>query len=142
MQVNTLSSKRASWRDGAQPVDIRSDPEDVERINSIGPQAFIDEQMAWDQIEEDLDTAPPIVNTPIPPPAQPPFTNWIRFQLRSATSTNFFIYLAPAGRVYVDDVRLVLGRMPTWDPNLLVNGDFEDVLTNGWIPWRAIIPVR
>ena len=36
--------------------------EDIERINSIGPQAFIYEQLAFDQIVDDLDTAAPVVN--------------------------------------------------------------------------------
>src|SRR4029077_11141920 len=71
-----------------------------------------------------------IVNTPPPPP---PLTNWIRVSANgTASNTNFFLYLGDAGRVYIDDVRLVVGNTPDVGPNLLVNGDFEDpVLTNG-----------
>lgn len=109
-------------------------PEDIARIRSIGPQAFINEQLAWDQVVEDLDTTPPTVNSPYPPPAQSPFTNWIRVSASgTATSTNFFLYLSVAGRVYVDDVRLVLGDVADTGDNLLVNGDFENPLNNGWI---------
>jgi len=106
-------------------------PADVERIASIGPEQFIAEQLAPEGIAEDLDTAPPIVNEP--PPA-PPLTNWIRVSANgTGSNTNFFLYLSAAGRVYVDDVRLVVGNVPDSGPNLLVNGDFEDsVLTNGW----------
>jgi uncharacterized protein (DUF1800 family) len=106
-------------------------PEDIEHIAAVGPQQFIDEQLQADAIVEDLDTAPPITNTPPPPP---PLTNWIRVSANgTASNTNFFLYLSAAGRVYVDDVRLVVGNTPDVGPNLLVNGDFEDpVLTNGW----------
>jgi uncharacterized protein (DUF1800 family) len=108
-------------------------PADVERIQGNGPQAFIDEQLAWDGIVEDLDTTPPIVNTPIIPPPPPPLTNWIRVSATgTATSTNFFIHLSAAGTVYIDDVRLVLGAVPDVGPNLLANGDFEEPLTSGW----------
>src|SRR6266511_4040506 len=85
-------------------------PEDIARIQSIGPQAFINEQLAWDQLVEDLNTAPPFVNSPYPPPNQPLFTNWIRVSDSGTNSnTNFFLYLSIACRAYVDDVRLVLG---------------------------------
>ena len=106
-------------------------PADIDRIASIGPQQFIAEQLAPNGIVEDLDTAPPIVNTP---PSGPPLTNWIRVSANGTTSnTNFFFYLTAPGRVYIDDVRLVVGNTPDVGPNLLVNGDFEDpVLTNGW----------
>lgn len=106
-------------------------PADIQRIASIGPEQFIAEQLAANAIVEDLDTAPPITNAP--PPA-PPLTNWIRASANGiASNTNFFLYLTAAGRVYIDDVRLVLGNTPDVGPNLLVNGDFENpVLTNGW----------
>jgi len=115
-------------------------PEDVERINSIGPQAFINEQLNWNQIADDLDTAPPIVNAPYPPPIQPPLTNWIRVSATgTATATNFAMYLSAAGRVYIDNVVLVAGTVPDQGPNLLLNGDFEDpVLTNAWVRGSAI----
>jgi uncharacterized protein (DUF1800 family) len=106
-------------------------PTDIERIASIGPEQFIAEQLAADGIVENLDTQPPITNAP--PPA-PPLTNWIRVSANGiASNTNLFLYLSAAGRVYIDDVRLVLGNTPDVGPSLLVNGDFEDpVLTNGW----------
>ncbi len=109
-------------------------PEDIARIQSIGPQAFINEQLAWDQLVEDLNTAPPIVNSPYPPPNQPLFTNWIRVSdSGTASNTNLFLYLSLAGRVYIDDVRLVLGTNADVGDNLLINGDFENPLNNGWI---------
>jgi uncharacterized protein (DUF1800 family) len=106
-------------------------PEDIEHINAIGPEEFIDEQLKPDLIPENLDTAPPIINDP--PPPSSPFTNWIRVSdSGTASNTNLFLYLSAAGRVYIDDVRLVLGTMADVGPNLLVNGDFEEPLSNGW----------
>lgn len=106
-------------------------PADIERIAAIGPEAFIEEQLKADEIVEDLDTTPAITNSPPPPP---PLTNWIRVATTGTTSsTNFFIHMSAAGRVYIDDVRLVLGTNADTGDNLLANGDFEDsVLTNGW----------
>jgi len=106
-------------------------PGDIERIAGIGPEQFIEEQLAAELIAEDLDTTPPIINEP-PPPA--PLTNWIRVSANgTASNTNFFIHMSAAGRVYIDDVRLVLGNVADSGPNLLINGDFEDpLLTSGW----------
>jgi uncharacterized protein (DUF1800 family) len=99
-------------------------PADIERINSIGPEQFIAEQLAADTIVENLDTAPPILNEPPPPP---PFTNWIRVSTTGTTTgTNFGFYLSASGVVYLDDIRLVTGDVADVGANLLANGDFED----------------
>jgi uncharacterized protein (DUF1800 family) len=105
--------------------------EDLEHMRAIGPDAFIEEQLQPSAIDEDLDAQPATVNNPPPPP---PLTNWIRVSATgTSTGTNFFLYLSAAGRVYVDDVRLVVGTTPDAGPNLLINGDFEDTLTTGWL---------
>jgi uncharacterized protein (DUF1800 family) len=106
-------------------------PDDIDRIRAIGPQAFIDEQMAAESITESINTDPPVTNAP--PPA-PPFTNWIRRSVTgTTTSTNLGIYLSAAGRVYIDNVVLVTGTNADVGPNLLTNGDFEETpLTNAW----------
>jgi uncharacterized protein (DUF1800 family) len=105
-------------------------PDDLAHIRTIGPEQFIEEQLATESIPENLDTQPPILNQP---PAGPPATNWIRSSVSGpSTGTNFFIYLNAAGRVYLDDVRLVVGQTADVGENLLINGDFEDTLTNGW----------
>ena len=106
-------------------------PEDVSRIAAIGPQAFIDEQLAPNTIPEDLDHTAPIINNT---PAPPPLTNWIRLSATGAAGgTNFGIYLSGRGTVYIDDVRVVAGTVADQGQNLLANGSFEDpVLTNFW----------
>ena len=75
-------------------------------------------------------------NTPPPP-------EWI-YATATGTATNaasrtFYIYLdGGAGEAYIDDIRLVPGKVPGVGPDLLRNGDFESPLdvsplgTNNW----------
>ena len=115
-------------------------PEDVEHIRAVGPQAFINEQMAFEGIPESVDTDQPTVNTPLPPVLPPPLTNWIRVSFTTtATDTNFQFYLGLAGRVYIDDVRLVLGTTADTGTNLLLNGDFEEPLSPPWFTTATTI---
>jgi uncharacterized protein (DUF1800 family) len=106
-------------------------PDDIDRIRTIGTDAFIAEQMAGETIVETIDTDPKIINVPTPPR---PLTNWIRVSARgTATSTNIGLYLSAAGRVYIDNVTLVTGTNADVGTNYVINGDFEDpTLTNGW----------
>lgn len=106
-------------------------PEDHAHIAAVGPEAFIEEQLAAEVIAEDLDTQPQLTNTP---PTAPIPTGWIRVSdSGTASNTNLFLYLTAAGSVYVDDIRLVLGNTADTGENLIANGDFEDpVLTNAW----------
>ena len=112
-------------------------PDDLDHIRAIGPQAYIDEQMASEAITDTLDTDLQITNLP---PAAPPLTNWIRTSVTgTAGGVNLGMYLSGAGRVYLDNLVLVTGTVAEVGANLLVNGDFEDpVLTNGWIRGSSI----
>src|SRR3954467_6889914 len=115
-------------------------PGDVEHIRAVGPQAFINEQLAFEGVPEALDTDPPTVNTPLPPVLPPPLTNWIRTSFTTtSTDTNFLFYLAVAGQVYIDDVRLVLGTTADSGTNLLLNGDFEEPLSPPWFTTATTI---
>lgn len=108
-------------------------PEELDRIRAVGPQAYIDEQMAAETITDTINTDIALTNQP---PVAPPLTNWIRVSdTGTASNTNLFLHLNAAGRVYIDDIRLVLGTNADTGPNLLVNGDFEEEgpLTNTWI---------
>jgi len=133
VSVTPMSSNAVFSANVLNRVTYGPTPEDIERIQIIGPQAFIDEQLAWDQVPDNLDSAPPIVNAFYPPPPQPLFTNWIRVSdTGTNNNANLFLYLSLAGRVYIDDVRLVVGTNADTGENLLINGDFEEPLTNGW----------
>ena len=112
-------------------------PDDIDHIRAIGPQAFIDEQMAAEAISDTINTDVPLTNSPPPPP---PLTNWIRRSVSGTTTgTNMAIYMSAAGRVYLDNVVLVMGTNADTGPNLLLNGDFEETpLTNNWFRGSAI----
>jgi len=103
-------------------------PSEIERITAIGPQAYINEQLAGETIVESLDTAPPITNSP------PRLTNWTRVTLTGTTTgTNLYIYLSGPGRVYVDFFKMVKGTNINVGVNMLKNPDFEALpLTTMW----------
>jgi hypothetical protein len=106
-------------------------PNDIDHIHSVGPEAFIAEQLAWDTISETIDTDPPITNVWPTPPA---FTNWIRVTTTGTAGGGFFgIYMTNAGTVYLDNISIVPGTVAETGTNFLVNGDFENpVLTPPW----------
>jgi uncharacterized protein (DUF1800 family) len=115
-------------------------PADIAHIRSIGPGAFISEQLAGETISDTLNTDPPITNAPIYVPPQQ-FTNWIRVSATGLVPsggsiterTNFGIHFSGPGRVYLDDIRLVTGTNADVGDNLLLNGDFEDPML--FPPW-------
>ncbi|HXJ55121.1 MAG TPA: DUF1800 family protein [Verrucomicrobiae bacterium] len=50
----------------------------------------------------------------------------------SSANKNLYAYLSGAGEGWIDDIRLVAGKVPNVGPNLLVNGDFEQPLGTEW----------
>jgi uncharacterized protein (DUF1800 family) len=119
-------------------------PDDIARIQSIGPQAFLNELMSWETVSETMDTDPPVTNT-VPTP--PPLTNWIRVTASGPSAGNYIgIYLTNSGTIYIDNVSVVTGLVAEAGVNLLTNGDFENPVLNP--PWtngtqvRATIPTN
>ena len=109
-------------------------PNDIDRIRAVGPQAFINEQMAAEIITDTINTDPPITNTPpaVPPPN--PLTNWIRVTATGTSGGNTVgFYLTGAGSVYIDNIWLAYGTNAETGTNLIVNGDFETTPLNP--PW-------
>ena len=51
---------------------------------------------------------------------------------RATTTPTLYIYLNGAGEGYIDDLKLVAGSVAEANPNLLVNGDFEQPFATGW----------
>jgi uncharacterized protein (DUF1800 family) len=99
-------------------------PDDLERLAAIGPQAFINEQIAPWTIDENLPVDK--VNTVS--------SDW---QYVTATgkgaSAALYIYLETQGDVFLDDLKLVTGSVPEAGANLARNGEFEAPLTtNDW----------
>ena len=114
-------------------------PDSIDRIRAIGPQAFIDEQMAAESITDSTDSDSRITNAPLPTIPPNPLTNWIRVTATgSAGGVNFGVYLTGAGVVYVDNISLVTGTNAEVGTNLLTNGDFEDGSLGPWVPGGSV----
>jgi uncharacterized protein (DUF1800 family) len=99
-------------------------PEELERVRSMGPQAYIEEQLAPEQVVESLEIDRVI--------------NGNEWQLvtvtGTASSSSLYVYLTSAGDAYLDDIKLVAGTVAGAGVNLLRNGDFEVPLrTNDWM---------
>ena len=92
----------------------------------MGPQTYIEEQLAPELIDEHLDIDNPTTNFG---------TGWQYFTATgTGSSTNLYIYLNAPGEGYIDDIKLVAGTVAGTGVNLLRNGDFESPLTaNDWI---------
>jgi uncharacterized protein (DUF1800 family) len=100
-------------------------PDELERVRAIGPQAYIDEQLAPELIVESLDIDQVLTNnTP----------DWQRFTATgTASSSTVYVYLNAPGEGYIDDLALVAGTNADAGANLIRNGDFESPLTtNDW----------
>jgi len=137
-------------------------PDEVERVltgpSAIGPQAFLNEQLAPEQITETSDT---VISITTNSATVGPQTNWSSITVTgSVTSSLLYMYLTGVGDVFIDDVQLQLqtttfGTNVTYttngaiittntvvltnvvlSTNLLANGDFESPLfgtgTNSW----------
>ncbi len=101
-------------------------PDELGRVTLIGPQAFLDEQLAPEAITETFDAGLPVLNDPTP---------WLYASATGTFSGNsLYIYLSTAGIAYLDDIRLVAGSDPTAGVNLISNGDFESAFPSAnWI---------
>lgn len=101
-------------------------PDEIERVltgpGAIGPEAYIEEQLAPEKIQEDLGFD-----------AGPNMNDW-QYVTMTGTSTKstLYIYMNTAGDVYLDDVVLVKGSVAGVGPNVLKNGDFESPLEGSW----------
>ncbi len=96
-------------------------PDELERVASIGPEAYIQEQLAPENISEDL-----LVDQEVPA------GEWQYVTCTGyATSSTFYIYSTGVGDCYLDNIKLVLGATAGVGANLLPNGDFESGLS-GW----------
>jgi uncharacterized protein (DUF1800 family) len=108
-------------------------PDELERIAAIGPDAWIEEQLAPENLTDNLDAYSLVTTNAVP---NDPATNWLRVVATGvasgSTRSNLYLYLTGVGEVHLDDVRLVSGTNPDAGTNLIVNGDFESPLTPAW----------
>lgn len=122
-------------------------PEDLERLASIGPQAYIAEQLAPESISNPIDD---YVSEAVNTGSTPPEVGWQQVTvIGTFTSTNLYLYLTQVGSGYVDDIELrlitngfitnvvgtniVVTTLSEPSTNLLVNGGFENALLTP--PW-------
>lgn len=125
-------------------------PDELERVRAIGPQAFIDEQLAFEGFPELPDTYVAVTTNGTGTIAN---TNWVSVSVTGRVSApTLYIYMQGVGTAFIDDVSLkliytnisyitnvtetntviVTNRTPYLGPETLVNGDFELPITNGW----------
>ena len=98
-------------------------PDELPRVRQMGIDAYIEEQLAPEKIEESLDL--PQITGPV----------WRKVTVSgNGSASRLYIYLDGPGEAYLDDLRLVTGNSdPGTGPNLIANGDFEQSLsTNNW----------
>ncbi len=96
-------------------------PEELDRVRRIGPEAYLQQQIAAEGVPETLDVAD--------------FTpRWRKVVVTgTGSSSKLYIYMDGAGDAYLDDLRLVAGVGDDGSkPNLLRNGDFEASLAPDW----------
>ena len=112
-------------------------PDELERVltgpTPIGPQAYIDEQLAIEGINETSDAYVTVRTNGVNPPTP---TNWIFVSVRGratgTTRTNIYVYLTQVGDAYIDDLQLYAPTNATLTGNLIQNGDFESPLAGTW----------
>ncbi len=100
-------------------------PDDVERVltgpGAIGPEAYIEEQLAPEKIQEDLGLGVRSGD------------GWEFVSVTgNASSSTLYLYMNSLGDVFIDDVTLVKGPVAGSGANLLKNGDFESPLAGTW----------
>ncbi len=122
VQAQTLSAEEIAAANLLSRIAYGPTPDELEEVRRIGADAYIEQQLAAEQIAEDLDTPTPFVE------------GWRRATVTgTATSSTLYIYLDGAGDAYLDGLRLVAGSTDDGTrPNLIRNGDFDTALGNEW----------
>ena len=129
-------------------------PDELERVATIGPQAYIDEQLNMEGIPETIDDYTVETTNSI---VSDPATNWTSLTITGTlASTTFYLFTTQPGDMYVDDIELrpfkyfqnivtnqvsgtnvyttnrVFSHIGT---NVLKNGDFESAYGPGAGNW-------
>jgi uncharacterized protein (DUF1800 family) len=122
-------------------------PDDLARLATIGPQAYINEQLAPETVTSPDET---YITVSTNSGSTPPVFGWQQVVVTGGlTATNLYLYLTAAGAAYVDDIEMrlltnyfvtnivgtnvVITTNAAAAENLLVNGDFEGPNLSPWI---------
>jgi uncharacterized protein (DUF1800 family) len=135
-------------------------PDELERVASMGPQAYIDEQLAPLSIPNgDYDAYSVVYTNSV---NLPPNTNWTLVSVTGVVSSSvLYMYLRGIGEMYIDDLQLRLlntvistnyvTNQTTMEvstnfmtntvvgPNVLVNGNFESATLAPWVAGANLI---
>src|SRR6185503_19565386 len=138
-------------------------PDELERVNAMGPQAYINEQLNPASLVNPIDDYESVID--VLPVNVPHTTNWTTITVTGRVSgvvagtdrSPFYIYMTGAGNAYVDDIQLSViytnytemyvtnatnaslittNLVPSsfyLGTNLISNGDFESSLTGPWV---------
>jgi uncharacterized protein (DUF1800 family) len=130
-------------------------PDDLERLALIGPQAYIDEQLAPETLVNPVESYSSLRTNSV---SLPPNSNFTTVTVTgTVSSSTLYMYLVSPATVYLDNIELryshvftgttnyggallgtnaatnlVVSVRTNVSANLLINGDFELPLTNGW----------
>jgi uncharacterized protein (DUF1800 family) len=131
-------------------VTYGSTPDELEKIITIGPEAYLDEQLAMESpayASDPVDSYSSVITNSLPIN----LTNWTFVTVTGAVTTpTLYMYLTGVGTVQLDNVQLRYSYTLTavtnntntgvittnisavYTTNLLINGDFEQALNTGW----------
>lgn len=121
-------------------------PDELERVAAIGPEAYINEQLAPEGIASSIDSYTTVQTNGVP---TPPNTNWnILTVTGTVSSSTLYLYLREVGALNVDAVAFRYSHVFTGvtndagvvttftetrvSTNVVINGDFEQPGTAGW----------
>jgi uncharacterized protein (DUF1800 family) len=92
-------------------------PDDLDRLDEIGADAYIQEQLAPETIQESLE-----IDRVIPANGE---WQYVTLTGSASSATTLYIYLTSPGECYIDDIMLVRGSTAGVGTNAIPNGDFE-----------------
>jgi uncharacterized protein (DUF1800 family) len=130
-------------------------PDELERVATITPQGYIDEQLAPQNLPGTFDSYTAVTTNGV---NLPPSSNWTTVTVTGTVSSSvLYMYLRSTGDLYIDDVRLQLVETNIncvtnitatetnivcttnlfLGPNVLVNGNFEQQPAVGVPGWTV-----
>ncbi len=121
-------------------------PDDLEFVSTSGPQTYISQQLAQEAISNPVDN---MITVRTNSGSSPSNAGWASVTVTgSVSSATLYMYMTAPGQVSVDNIEMRYSYMLTsvtndgsgyvtnvftnLTGNIIVNGDFEATLTNGW----------
>ena len=146
LQLQQMSSNSLITANLLNRIAYGPTPDELERLAVIGPDAYINEQLAPETVPSSVDSYSSVKTNGV---SLPPNTNWTLVTVTgNVSSATFYIYLRSAGQVNVDAMELHWSYVLTaitntggvlttnvytnYTANVLTNGDFELPFTTPW----------